>query len=240
MNESSDASMILATACPHCGTDCEFDLPAEAKTDADLASQIRIVCHSCDEMFQPIGDEIASFDDDPGYEAGDNQETDSDAHIPSEDMITDVAYTPPAPKRSSLGLIFLSLSILILAGAIAGAGYWLANSSNPAIKGFVETRVLEIEPARFEASRAQFERKQTEVGETLQILVEISNVGGQAATPKDVTLQLIDNFGNITFSWIMDTSKTVIEPGETANYLARMVAPPADIKDIRVLFPDTN
>lgn len=254
MSDGSDNLMVLATACPHCNTECEFDLPPEARTDAELARQIRIVCHSCGDMFQPVGDDIAGSEDYPeaesqggsdGIPSGDaNQnhaefaETDDEAA--EQDSKAGPASLQKPAKRSSFGIIFLSLSILLLAGAIAGSGYWLANSNNPAIKSFVETRVLQIEPARFEATRANFERKQTEMGETLQILVEIANVGGQAATPKDVSLQLLNSTGDTVFSWIMDTSKTVIEPGASANYLARMVAPPADIADIRVLIPNQD
>ena len=273
MNEASESAMILATACPHCGTECEFELPPEAKTDAALASQIRIVCHSCNDMFQPVGDDIASDADEMSADAtpsdlssaenlgtenqdAENQDAENKSKTEADDVglgdfnwpdrtsnskrnTEDTRIIRPAPaKRGSAGIIFLSLSILLLAAAITGAGYWLANSSNPAIRAFVETQVLQIEPARFEASRAQFERKQTEMGETLQILVEISNLGGQPATPTDVTLQLLDANGAVAFSWIMDTSKTVIDPGNTANYLARMIAPPAEISDIRVLIPN--
>lgn len=267
MSDGSDNVMILATACPHCNTECEFDLPPEARTDVELARQIRIVCHSCGDMFQPVGDDIAGSEDYPeaqaqsgsdGMPSGDaNQDhvefaetdnpsqTSSDGQSPDDeaaeqDSIAGQANLQKPAKRSSFGIIFLSLSILLLAGAIAGSGYWLANSNNPAIKSFVETRVLQIEPARFEATRANFERKQTEMGETLQILVEIANVGGQAATPKDVSLQLLNENGDTVFSWIMDTSKTVIEPDASANYLARMVAPPADIADIRVVIPSQD
>ena len=63
MSEPSDSDMILATSCPHCGTECEFDLPAEATTNAELAGQIRVVCHGCEEMFQPVGDAIAGSED---------------------------------------------------------------------------------------------------------------------------------------------------------------------------------
>ena len=255
MSEESDNALVLATACPHCSTECEFDLPEAARTDVELASQIRIVCHNCDELFQPVGDDLAgSLEDEERFDPSDRyvDPTSTDDNGGSDhqsDSSADKDGAKPAPaqhpqqsqaKRSSFGIIVLSLSISLLASAIAGAGYWIANSSNPAIKSFVETRVLKIEPARFEATRANFERKQTEMGETLQILVEIANIGGQAATPKDVSLQLLDSAGETVFSWIMDTSKTVIEPGTSANYLARMVAPPADIADIRVLIPTQN
>lgn len=245
MSDASDNALVLATACPHCSTECEFDLPPDARTDAALASQIRIVCHECGDMFQPVGDDIAgSLEDGVAEVELQNSDTAKTSDASEDDSQSSSILEPPtqaAPaKRSSFGIIILSLSILLLAGAIAGAGYWIANSSNPAIKSFVETRVLKIEPARFEATRANFERKQTEMGETLQILVEIANIGGQAAIPQNVSLQLLDSSGEAIFSWIMDTSKTVIEPGTSANYLARMVAPPADIADIRVLIPSQN
>ena len=250
MSDASDNALVLATACPHCSTECEFDLPPDARTDATLASQIRIVCHECGDMFQPVGEDIAGTLEDNAEEVGlqdsdnavasDAPEIDSSEDHSQSSTISEPLAQPAPAKRSSFGIIILSLSILLLAGAIAGAGYWIANSSNPAIKSFVETRVLKIEPARFEATRANFERKQTEMGETLQILVEIANIGGQAAIPQNVSLQLLDSSGEAIFSWIMDTSKTVIEPGTSANYLARMVAPPADIADIRVLIPSQN
>lgn len=241
MSEPSDSDMILATSCPHCGTECEFDLPAEATTNAELAGQIRVVCHGCEEMFQPVGDAIAGSEDiadalDQQAEIGDGEAGDAEG---ASDGLP--AALPPRPqKRSSAGILMLSLSIILLAGAIAGASYWIANSENPAIKSYVETQLLKVEPARFEASRALFERKQTDMGETLQILVEIANKGGQPGIPQDVSLQLLDANGNQVFAWVMDTSNTVIEPGTSANYLARMVAPPADIADVRVRIPEPN
>lgn len=250
MTEADTPEMALRANCPHCGADCEFDLPEKA--DTDLAAQIKISCHSCAQKFPLIRNEPAP--------------PPKNAPVAELTPEGDPADNKPEPHKYSgrkhsgrrySGFLLSSLVILLLVGGLSGAGFWLITSDNPTIKRFVDARIVQLEaagfqipwleaaplePARFEVTHTSFERKQSDTKFSnnkaiLNITVKIANRGGQPDIPRGVELQLLSPHGQVIFGWIMDTGKLAIKPGQTKQYLARLVAPPTAIGNIRVLLP---
>ena len=86
----------------------------------------------------------------------------------------------------------------------------------------------------FLLNSAQYEEIISEFGKSLDISINISNVGNSPGHPKKLIIELIDVNENVLLTWPIIVSESIIKPNKNYIYKAKVIEPPKTFEDIRV------
>lgn len=247
--------------CPACGAQCavQKDLLARARNSGQ---QIRIACHKCDEIFQPLNDNsplaaaarpsrpnpnprmgVCTACGDslsvPPLKAGEAVmvECPHCRHLMQPDEIGRVDAlanlpAPPAPP-SQRQRIAGTLLALMLAGIL--------------MAGFAASAVFRITPPlptpfglavsptpHFVVIAADFEAALDGADGAVLVTVTLANLGTAAGAPERVAVSLLDKTGKTVMSRPIAVREAALAPGEERTITARLSVPPDGIEDMSV------
>ena len=86
----------------------------------------------------------------------------------------------------------------------------------------------------FLLNSAQYEEIISEFGKSLDISINIWNVGNSPGHPKKLIIELIDANENVLLTWPIIVSESIIKPNKNYIYKAKVIEPPKTFEDIRV------
>ena len=247
--------------CPSCGAQCavEKDLVAQARNSGQ---QIRIACHKCDEIFQPLNDNspipaaakptrpnpnprlgiCTSCGDSlsvPPLSAGEAVMVEC-PHCrylmqPDEVGRTDAlaGLSLPALPPSPRQRLVGTLLALLLAGIL--------------IAGFAASAVFSLTPPlptpfglevgttpHFAVTEARFDAALDGGDGAVMVTVTFANLGTVAGAPEQVAVTLLDNAGNVVVSRPIAVREAALAPGDERTITARLSVPPDGIEDMKV------
>lgn len=247
--------------CPACGAQCavERDLIALARKSGQ---QIRIACHKCDEVFQPLHDNspvpAAARPSRPNPNprvgictaCGDNLSVPplsaSDTvmvecphcrHLMQPDEVgrADALAGLPSlpPPPSPRQRLVGTLLALVLAGIL--------------IAGFAASAIFKITPPlptpfglkvstapHFAVTKAYFEAALDGGDGAVMVTVTFANLGTAAGAPERVTVTLLDQTGTAVLSRPIAVREAALAPGDERTITARLSVPPDGIEDMTV------
>ena len=247
--------------CPSCGAQCavEKDLVARAR---DSGQQIRIACHKCDEIFQPLNDNspvsaaampsrpnpntrvgICTACGDslsvPPLNAGEAVmvECPHCRHLMPPDAVgraDALAGLPsPPPPPSPRQRLVGTLAALCLAGVL--------------IAGFAASAIFKVTPPvpapfgldriampHFAITDARYDAALDGANGAVLVTVTLANLGTAPGAPERVAVALLDAQGKTVISRPIAVREAALAPGDRRTITARLSVPPQGIEDMKV------
>ena len=246
--------------CPACGAQCAVakDLVVRAH---DSGQQIRIACHKCDEVFQPLNDNspmaaatpsrpnpnprtgICPACGDtlsvPPLNAGEAVmvECPHCRHLMPPDEVgradaRDDLPPPPAPPSPRQRLVG-TLAALSLAGVL--------------IAGFAASAIFRITPPlpapfgidvsavpHFAVTSARYDAALDGGDGAVLVTVTLANLGTAAGAPERVAVTLLDSQGDPVISRPIAVREAALAPGDRRTITARLSVAPQSVADMTV------
>jgi len=247
--------------CPACGAQCavEKDVVTRARNSGQ---QIRIACHKCDEIFQPLNDNspVATAAKpsrpNPNPRVGVCTACGGSLSVPplnaGEAVMVECPHcrhlmppdevgradaladlpAPPPPPSHRQKLAGTALALLLAGGLIAG----FAASAVFRITPPLPTPFgLEVTPApHFAVIAADFDAALDGADGAVLVTVTIGNLGTAAGAPERVAVTLLDMAGNAVMSRPIAVREAALAPGDERTITARLSVPPEGIEGLKV------
>lgn len=247
--------------CPGCGAQCavEKDLVVRAR---DSGQQIRIACHKCDEIFQPLNDNspMASAAmpsrPNPNPRIGICTACGNSLSVPplnaGEAVMVECPHcrhlmqpdevgradalaglpSPPPPPSPRQRLVGTLLALLLAGILIAGFAASAIFRITPPLPAPFG---LEVSPApHFAVTESRFDAALDGGDGAVMVTVTFANLGTAAGAPERVTVTLLDNEGKTVISRPIAVREAALAPGDQRTITARLSVPPEGIADMTV------
>lgn len=212
----------------------------------------RVRCARCQHTWHadPPRDEPESFEAELGEPTLTSTATDTEAETANEDQ-TPVEAEParrrgaraqlPAVREERSGKLWIAwiLLVLIVAGIVA-AGYVYRSQVVeiwPPAGRLYQTIGLKVEPP-FRLRIERFDHA-TQTENAKQVLLVTGNVINEGKFPEPVPplrVTLFDKNGREVAHWTAQTAKSVLQPGEEAQFSTKLVDPPQTAQRLWVTF----
>jgi hypothetical protein len=247
--------------CPACGAQCavEKDLVARAR---DSGQQVRIACHKCDEIFQPLNDNspipaaAKPTRPNPNPRVGICTACGHSLSVPplnaGEAVMVECPHChylmqpdevgrtdalaglplPALPPSPRQRLVGTLLALLLAGGLIAGFAASAVFSLTPPLPAPFGLEVSTT--SHFAVTGARFDAALDGGDGAVMVTVTFANLGTAAGAPEQVAVTLLDNAGNVVVSRPIAVREAVLDPGDERTITARLSVPPDGIEDMKV------
>ncbi|MGB1175826.1 MAG: hypothetical protein ACPG48_00055 [Candidatus Puniceispirillaceae bacterium] len=253
--------------CPACGAQCavEKDIVARAR---ESGQHIRIACHKCDEIFQPMNDNspvsaaATPSQPNPNPRVGICTACGDSLSVPplnaGEAVMVECPHcrhlmrpddvgradaladlpSPPQPPSPRQRIVGTLLSLLLAGALIAG----FAASAIFRITPPLPTPFgLEISPApHFAVTEARFDAALDGASGAVLVTVTLANLGTAAGAPDRVAVTLLDSAGSPVASRPIAVREAVLAPGDKRTITARLSVPADGIEDMTVTIVEAD
>lgn len=247
--------------CPACGAQCavEKDLVAQVRNSGQ---EIRIACHKCEEIFQPLNDNspiqaaATPSRPNPNPRVGICTACGESLSVPplnaGEAVMVECPHCQYLMQPDEVGradaLAGLPLPVLPPSPRQRLVGTLMALLlAGILIAGFAASAIFSLTPPlpapfglevsttpHFAVTEARFNAALDGGDGAVMVTVTFANLGTAAGAPEQVAVTLLDKAGNIVISRPIAVREAALDPGDERTITARLSVPPDGIQDIRV------
>ena len=213
----------------------EDDLAIDAANDDEALVAIvkdTVTCMECGNQF-----DVPDIAEEGLEEAISCPHCAADTSLSDEAAFQHEPRLPKAPKtgRTSIILVsIISLALVASASVITLGLYFLTLSNDSDAARYIETNILQVKPADFTVDSAAYEISQTELGKSLLVTIQITNIGGTEGTPNSMQVVLTDKNDKALVAWPLDVTGQIITAGQTVQLYTRLFEPPETFTNLKV------